>query len=69
MMYFGKGYIKLQWDDESPTVDKLFFPGKIPSEANWGKWMTVEKDEEYETSSNSYLRVNFWFQVDFHTFA
>ena len=63
MMYYGKGYTKLQWDKESPNVVTLFFPRKIPSEANWSKWMSVEKDEEYEKSNNSYLRVNFWFQV------
>ena len=63
MMYSGRGGIKLQWDRKSPSLDELFFPGKKTTEANWNKWMTVERNEKYNKSNYSYLRANFWFQA------
>ena len=65
MMYYGMGGIKLHWDKHSPSLDELFFPGKRTAEPNWDKWMTVERNEKYNKSDYSYLRVNFWFQVSY----
>ena len=62
-IYFGPSRIKLHWESGSPSLDMLFFPGKRETESNWDKWMTVERNEKYNQSDYSYLRVNFWFQV------
>ena len=59
----GRAGFKLFWDSGSPTEDELIFPGKVEAESNWRQWMTVERDADYNSTKDSYLKVNFWFEV------